>query len=145
MDALERLLSTLFLTSELEWEEVGRASLETDLPRLRPMTLSESLNRLDDCESTDFMEARSSVEELVGADLAWLRFRKLLLPIRRRRPSGCVAAPLFVAAAISPDEAGNVLTLSLLGDLLPLPPPIKFLILLLLPKKLRRLKPALDA
>ena len=65
------------------------ASLDTDLPRLRPMPLSESEKRREECESAEVMEERSSEDALWPEPLFdWLRWRKLLLPMRRNSPSG---------------------------------------------------------
>ena len=129
--------------------------VETDLPRRRPIPLSEPEKRLEGSESADAREEASSEESwLDAACFDWLRLRKLLLPIRRKRPRGCCEAAgdadeeRDVRSGIG-DEAGPfvvvVVVLDAALDEVPallavaLEPPSKLRMLLLRPKNLRRL------
>ena len=128
-------------------EQPFGALFDTELPRLRPIPLSESEKRREACESTEARDERSSVEELlVGPPLVWLRFKVLLLPIRRSSPCDCgPTAELGEGVQVPSCEDCRELPVAVLlaEELLP-PPPRRFRMLLLLPKNLRRLKPLLE-
>lgn len=117
------------------------------------MRLRESEKRFEGSESADAREEASSEDGFAGvAWLDWLRLRKLLLPMRRKRPRGCCEAGddadegRDAGLGLGDGAAASVLTAALdeLAALLAPTPPSKLRMLLLRPKNLRRLKPELD-
>ncbi len=51
---------------QADLDDTDCESLDTDLPRLRPIPFNELESRLEECESTETMDERSSVDAFVG-------------------------------------------------------------------------------